>query len=151
MPPIRLTAKVIFLSLFLIKPVSANGSIEIKNAWSPEAPPITKVMAGYMEISNLSNSNIKIQSAKSPLFKKVEIHLSDTHNGMMRMVKQDNLLIKAKSRIVLKSGALHMMLIGRKKVIRHKALIPVTLLLNNGEEINFNLLVRETAPEKHHH
>ena len=147
--------KIIFLitlCLSLINTVNAANSISIENAWSPEAPPVTKVMAGYMKINNHSGNDLKITSAKSALFKRVEIHLTEMKNGMMSMVKQENLNIKAKSHIELKPGGLHMMLMGKLKPINKGSKIPVTLTLNNGETVQINLIVKiDNEPQVMHH
>ena len=129
---------------------SAN-SLKIENAWSPEAPPVAKVMAGYMQIHNVSNKDVKISSAESNLFKRVEIHLTETQNGMMRMVKQNNLTIKTKKQVELKPGGLHMMLIGPKTPLRSGSIIPVILTLDNGEKINLDLKVKDEPQQDHHH
>ena len=146
---------IIFITLFLslINGVNASNSISIENAWSPEAPPVVKVMAGYMIINNHSNQNIKIKSAQSDLFQRVEIHLTKMKNGMMSMIKQENLNIKAKSHIQLKSGGLHMMLMGKLKPIVKGSIIPVTLTFDNGENVKVNLLVKkdEKSQDMHHH
>lgn len=145
-------SRIFFVFLFLMSNANAANSLKIENAWSPEAPPVTKVMAGYMTISNLSNKDIKIQSAKSNLFKYVEIHLSEMKDGMMRMVKQENLSIKAKSHIELKQGGLHMMLMGKLKPIKTGSVITVILMLDNGESININLAVKNNnEPQMMHH
>ncbi len=130
-------------SLFLIGSANAASSIKIETTWSPEAPPVVKVMAGYMTIHNLSDKDIKFQSAKSNLFNKVEIHLTQMKNGMMNMLKQENLNIKAKSHIELKPGGLHMMLMGKLKPVSKGSMIPVTLTFDNGEIININLKVKD--------
>jgi len=130
------------ICLFFINTVTAASAIKIENAWSPEAPPVVKVMAGYMKINNLSNKDIKIQSAKSSLFNKVEIHLSEMKNGMARMTKQENLVVKAKSHIELKPGELHMMLMGKLKPVKTGSIIPVILTLDNGEKIHIKLKVK---------
>lgn len=149
---IKLLSRAGFIYIFLVATAYSADSIKIVNAWSPEAPPVTKVMAGYMKIINNSNKNLKIQSAKSKLFKRVEIHLTESKDGMMRMVKQDNLSIKAKSQIELKPGGLHMMLMGKLQAIKSGSVIPVTLTLNNGKMINLNLTVKnEPQQEQHHH
>ena len=135
--------KLVFItSLFFIGSANAENSIKIENTWSPEAPPVVKVMAGYMKIHNLSDKNIKIQSVKSNLFNKVEIHLTQMKNGMMNMIKQESLNIKAKNHIELKPGGLHMMLMGKLKPISKGSVIPVTLTFDNGEIININLKVK---------
>ncbi|MCK5724024.1 MAG: copper chaperone PCu(A)C, partial [Gammaproteobacteria bacterium] len=107
---IKTLSQTLFICLCFISTANAADSLQIENAWSPEAPPVAKVMAGYMKINNLSNKDIKILSAKSDLFKRVEIHLTEMSDGMMRMIKQENLKIKAKGHIELKPGGLHMML-----------------------------------------
>ena len=133
---------IFFISLFSISSANAASAIKIENAWSPEAPPVVKVMAGYMKINNLSNKDIKIKSAKSDLFKKVEIHLTQMKDGMMRMIKQEDLNIEAKGHIELKPGGLHMMLMGKLKPVKTGSIIPVTLTFDNGETININLKVK---------
>ena len=135
--------KLVFIAnLFLISSANAASSIKIENTWSPDAPPVVKVMAGYMKIHNLSNKDIKIQSAKSGLFNKVEIHLTQIKNGMTKMVKQENLNIKAKNHVELKPGGLHMMLMGKLKPISKGSTIPITLTFDNGEVINISLKVK---------
>ncbi|MCK4864200.1 MAG: copper chaperone PCu(A)C [Gammaproteobacteria bacterium] len=135
-------SRIFFVSLFSISSANAASAIKIENPWSPEAPPVAKVMAGYMKIYNLSNKDIKIQSAKSSVFKKIEIHLTEMNNGMMRMIKQDNLNIKANAHIELKPGGLHMMLIGKLKPIKSGSIIPLTLSFDNGETVKINLKVK---------
>lgn len=144
--------RIVFVCLFSISTVHAADSLKVINAWSPEAPPVAKVMAGYMTIDNLSSKDIKILSAKSNSFKRVEIHLTEMKDGMMRMTKQENLTVKANSHIELKQGGLHMMLMGKLKPIKTGSIIPVTLILNNNETIDVKLKVKvNDAPAVMHH
>lgn len=139
---IKLTFQIFITALFLTNSAYAASLIKIENAWSPDAPPVVKVMAGYMKIHNMSNKDIIIKSAKSELFKKVEIHLSEMKYGMMRMTKQENLNIKARSHIELKPGGLHMMFMGKLKPVKSGSIIPVSLSFDNGEAIQINLKVK---------
>jgi len=147
---IKTFSKSFFTSILLIGMTNATAasSLKVENAWSPEAPPVTKVMAGYMKIHNLSGKDIKILFAKSSLFKNIEIHLTEIKNGMMRMVKQNKLNIKAKGHIELKPGGLHMMLIGKLKPISSGSFIPITISFDNGETMSVNLEVRTDRPSK---
>lgn len=152
MKSLKNVTQIIFGISCLIGTAHAANTIKVENAWSPEAPPVTKVMAGYMKIKNISNKDVKIKSAKSKLFKRVEIHLSKMKNGMMSMIKQENLVIKAKEQIELKSGGLHMMLMGKLKPIRRGTKIPVTLTFSNNESVEINLDVKtDDAPQMMHH
>ena len=149
----KIVSRLLFVCLFFITTANAADSLQIENAWSPEAPPVAKVMAGYMKITNLTNKDIKILSAKSDLFKRVEIHLTEMSDGMMRMIKQENLKIKAKGHIELKPGGLHMMLMSKLKPIKAGSVIVVTLTLDNGETINIKLKVKinDAHQMMHHH
>lgn len=139
---IKLLNRIFFVFLFLISTANAADSLTIENAWSPEAPPVAKVLAGYMKINNLSNKDIKIKSVKSNLFERIEIHNTEMKDGMMKMVKQENLTIKANANVELKPGGLHMMLIGKRKLITAGSLIDVTLTFDNGDTITQNLMVK---------
>ena len=52
---LKLLNRVFFISLFLISSANAASALKIENTWSPEAPPVAKVMAGYMKITNMSD------------------------------------------------------------------------------------------------
>ena len=129
--------------MFMVNTATASNTIQIENAWSPEAPPVVKVLAGYMKINNLSNKDIKIKKVKSALFERVEIHLTEMKNGMMKMVKQENLNIKAKGSVELKPGGLHMMLIGKSQPVKAGSIIPLTITFDNGETQKVNLKVKD--------
>lgn len=135
-------SRISLIFLFLANTANAGNAIKIENAWSPEAPPVVKVLAGYMKINNLTNKDIKIKSVKSSLFERVEIHITEMKNGMMKMVKQENLNIKAKGYVELKPGGLHMMLIGKSKQVKDGSVIPLTLSFDNGETITVDLKVK---------
>lgn len=137
---------IFFVSFVLNNTAFAANSINIENAWSPEAPPVAKVMAGYMKINNSSNKDVQIKSAKSALFKNVEIHRTEMKDGMMSMIKQKNLKIKANDHIELKPGGLHMMLMGKLMPVKSGSMIPVTLTFDNAEIININLKVKIDNP-----
>lgn len=145
----------LFCQLSLLYVVFSSGAIAatltFENAWSPEAPPVAKVLAGYMKINNISNKEVKIVSANSKFFKRVEIHLTKSRDGMMTMVKQDTLPIAAKGQVELKAGGLHLMLIGPKKSFRNGSVIPLNIKLNNKEILKLKLAVKKDSATTHHH
>lgn len=143
----------LLLFLFSTSTSYAANDLKFDNTWSPEAPPVAKVMAGYMKITNSGTKDVHIVSAKSPLFKKVEIHLTEMKNGMMTMTEQKNLVIKSKSHIELKSGGLHMMLMGKLKPISKGSVIPIAVTFDNAKTVNIKLIVKASDEEQdmHHH
>ena len=146
--------KAILFSFMTLMPVITMAEITVTNAWSPEAPPVSKVMAGYMDIKNNSAHHEHIFSASSPLFKKVEIHRTEHKNGMMRMLKEDDLYLPGHDTVRLHSGGLHMMLIGKKQPIKKGDVIPVTLDFGNNRTQLIKLEVKEPSASdmhQHHH
>lgn len=128
-----------------------NNELVITKAWVKEAPPGVKVLAGYLNISNLSHSEIHIAEIKSPDFKSVEIHHSVIEDGIAKMVKQNTLAIKAGETIKLEPGGLHLMLI--KPDTRKKQGDEVTLdLYLSGESImTIKAPVQQATGHTNHH
>ncbi len=74
-----------FLVLFSLNHVSADENITVQNAWIREAPPGIKIMAGYLEIENLSDKTLALMSAESTEFERIEFHLSQIEDGIAKM------------------------------------------------------------------
>ena len=48
----------------------ADDSLEIDDAWTPEAPPVSKVMAAYMEIENETPQDRKAVALQCSAFER---------------------------------------------------------------------------------
>lgn len=131
--------------------VSAEPMLKVQQAWSPEAPPVAKVMAGYLTLVNNGNKKITIVKSESPLFSRVEIHSMEMKDGMMSMKKLEQVSIDSKASLKLKPGNLHLMLIGPKNRVLAGNKIPVTLHFKNGGTFSFELDVNKNNPHENHH
>jgi len=129
--------------LLMAGAIWANDKLSISRAWSPEAPPVVKVLAAYALIENKSANDITIVSIQSPDFNKVEIHRIESENGMMSMVKQAQLTIPAGKVISLQPGEIHIMLIGPRKIFRDGDTLQLNLELDNGQQQTFMVPVRK--------
>jgi copper(I)-binding protein len=49
----------------------------------------TPILGAFMEISNHSDGNIKLLSANTKGYKRLELHKTVFQGGMMKMIKQD--------------------------------------------------------------
>lgn len=101
----RLLAAVILISIAC----SAQATLEIRDAWSPEAPP-GRTMAGFMEIENTGQTPIVLVQGMSPQFGSIEIHDMVNDDGVMRMRKLDGLTIAPQQTVMLRPGSFHIML-----------------------------------------
>jgi len=142
------------LVLLFSSPAYADD-IMIENAWIREAPPISRVQAGYATINNTQNYNVTIIAASSPAFKKVEFHKTVLENGLSKMLRQSSITIPSKSQIVLKPESMHMMLFNPIKPLHSGEKINITFTLKNENLITAGFIVKNSfdpniSQHKHH-
>jgi len=69
---------------------------------------------------------------------------------MMRMIKQDKLVIPAGKQVELAPGGLHMMLMKPKHPIKNGDKLQVTFELDNGETAEVSFVVRPRSMHNQH-
>lgn len=136
-------ALTIFIFSLTTQAADQSGRLKIKNAYSPEMPPVVKILAGYMELHNPSNKDITITGVSSPDFEHVEIHSMVMSDGMMHMVRQDKLVIPANGQINLEPGDLHVMFINKSRNFRMGDHISLTIKYEQGSQ-TIKVPVRKT-------
>ena len=131
--------KTIFFALIVLLSSSCNqsssNSIDTTDAWIREAPPNASMLAGYVTITNNSDQERILTSAKSKQFKMVEIHKTIIEDGVAKMRRQDDLAIPAGSSLVLEPGSYHLMLMMPKSALKADDQVTVTLGLRAGDDI----------------
>jgi copper(I)-binding protein len=132
----------ILLVLVCLSHVSADDSIIVRDAWMLEAPPNARVIAGYMTIENKTAKSRTLINVSSDKFKRIEVHRTEMHGDVMRMVPQEKLEIPAKGEVSLKPGNYHLMLIGPESVPKEGEVVNLELQFDNGYTKNINLTVR---------
>jgi periplasmic copper chaperone A len=141
----RLSQKILVLfCLSLLTATWAGASeISVTNPWIREAPPVAEMLAAYMTISNNSKNMVQLESATCVDFEMVEIHRTETHEGMSRMIKQSNLQIESGENVMLKPGGYHLMLMKPKRHLQNGDKVLLELHFNNGEVITVKADVQE--------
>ena len=139
-------------TLIFSQPVFAGSGVSIENAWIAEAPPVSKVLAAYMEFKNNNNQAVSIVSAESESFERTEFHQTQYKNDMAKMQKQDNLTIPANSRLEFEPGGHHIMLFNPLKKLKAGDKVNFLFKLDNGESIETLATVkRQNMNHSHDH
>lgn len=132
---------------------TSHAGVDIKtdNAMVRSPIPGMANTAGYMELTNLTKSDIILTKAMSDIADKVEYHNHIMNSGVMKMVKLDKLVVPAGEKITFQSGGLHLMFIGltKKKNLPNK--VEVTLISETGEQYPVELEVKSIKAQHHHH
>ena len=145
----RLT--LLFSLLFFSQITIAESTLIFEGAWIAEAPPVSKVMAAYMEISNPSDKITKIVSANSASFKKISFHQTQQKNGMASMKHIDTLAIPAKGKFILEAGSYHMMLFNPVKRFKAGDLVNFEFKLDSGDVIKLAVPVKKQMTDNMTH
>lgn len=101
-----------------------------------------KTSAIYMVIVNQTNQQDRLIAAKASAAETVEIHETRMENDIMKMQKVDGVEIPANSKVELKPGGYHIMLINLKQDLKAGEKIPFTLIFEKNGEINLEAEVR---------
>ncbi len=142
----------LFLVLFSLNYALADENITVQNAWLREAPPTIKIMAGYLEIENLSDKTLTLISAESAEFERIEFHLSQIEDGVARMEQQDQIVIPANTTFSFKPGGYHMMLFNNTAPMREGKIASIKLTFADNKVLMFDAMVkRSDSTELHNH
>jgi len=134
----------------------AETAIKIDDAWVRSAPPSAKVMAGYMKMTNHSLKTITVTDINSPQFKKVEVHRTVMHEGMMHMEKVEPLNLDSHQQLILEPGGYHLMLIKPVDVIAEGEQVHFNFSFDNGDKLSLMAEVKDGEEQMghgggHHH
>jgi len=100
-----------------------------------------QVVAGFAELVNHANSELRVTGISSEAFGRSEIHRTIVENDVAKMRKQDEIVIPAHSSITLQHGGLHMMLMQPKQELTAGEDIVVQLELDNGKSLSVSFKV----------
>ncbi len=123
----------------------------VEGAWIREAPPVAKVMAGYLTIRNPAAEAVVLEGAESPLFDRIEIHRTGMKGGMASMERQQGVTIPARGQVKFVPGGLHLMLMGPKKPLVAGSTATITLRFKGGHTLPVQFTVRAAAEEPVQH
>ena len=124
--------KLVFLSLFFCHSAFAELP-SIIDPVIPATPPGAQVAAGYLSLTNNSDSTLTIDGASSAVAKKVEIHLSKVENDVAKMIKQDSVKVEAGATFEFKHGSYHLMLMGLENALKPGDVVDIILETSNGD------------------
>lgn len=136
--------------LFVVWKVWAaeSGGVSVTDAWVRPTIGEGRITAAYMTITNDSNRDDVLQSARSPKAKAVELHKTTmTADGVMQMREvKDGLPIAAGGSVELAPGKFHLMVMGLDEALAAGGTLPLTLEFAKSGPMEVTVPVSATAP-----
>ena len=128
-----------------------KGDIQVRHPWSRATPAGAKVGVGYMEIRNNGTLPDRLLSATTPLAARVELHVTSREGEVMKMRQVRSFAVPAGSRIELRPGAGHLMLVDLVRPLKKGERFPLTLRFERAGEIQVELEVQEMGSRHPRH
>ncbi|RLA08552.1 MAG: copper chaperone PCu(A)C [Gammaproteobacteria bacterium] len=139
--------KIILASIMMLASISVNAAdLVIDNPWVRAAPQNAPATAAFMKIINNSKVDKKLvkASVSNPdNYKVIELHRTLKQDGMMKMIKQEFMPIKAGGELVLQPGSWHIMLIQPKAVPKVGESVKLTLEFDDGSKLDVEAPVKK--------
>ncbi len=130
-----------------------STDIVIHDPWVRSAPPNAPMLGLFMQIRNKTHHDIKLLSAQAKGYQRVELHRTINQSGVMKMLKQDFMLINTNHYLDLKPGSWHIMLIGPELVPMQGDKVMIKLSFDNGLTQSIHAPVRkdQAITNNNHH
>lgn len=132
----------------------AAGTLEVSNAWIPQAPPGAGAMAGYLDLKNPGDQTVNIVSAKSDRFREVSLHQTVIEDGMARMRPLEDVAVAPGKTFMFMPGGNHLMLMGPVSALAPGDSVTIEFELSDGQQLKAAFTVRsadEAAGDAHEH
>ncbi|MBL1276196.1 MAG: copper chaperone PCu(A)C [Ectothiorhodospiraceae bacterium] len=124
--------------------------VEVHDAWVREAPPNASVMAAYLTLHNHSDKGRTMVRAESPDFEKVEMHRTEQHEGMTRMVPVSRVMLSPNGSVSFQPRGMHLMLMKPKKRLKSGDSITLSLFFTDKTSMLISLPVKKVAGKDDH-
>ncbi len=147
----KFSRSIVAYGLAVMSAQALADSLTLSDAWVRALPPVQKVTAGYVTVSNTSDSPIVLTGGASPVASKVEIHTTKEVDGYMRMQPVPELLVPAGGEVSLAPGGDHLMLMGLERMPVDGEEVQICLTTKGGDTACTAAQVRRDDKGGHHH
>ena len=134
---------IIFLALLAVAAPVFSQPLHVTDAWIKNLPPTVPMRAGYLQLVNHDDKVATIVSISSDAFKKVEIHQTMNHDGVMSMHPIKNLVLEPNEIATLKPGGMHLMLIKPSRELKIGDEVKIKLQFDNDTSQTILMTVKK--------
>lgn len=121
---------------------SADGAIQVTEAWVRSMPVGIPNTAAFFEINNNLPKAVTLVSVSTPVAKQSEIHETIQQGPFVTMNEVKKVTIPAKESVGLKPGGLHVMLVGLEKPLEEGQTVPLTLTFQDGMKVKVDAKIK---------
>lgn len=155
------TSKARFIAAFILllgqsvfaveKPAPQTlADVRVEGAYINVPLPGKGSTAGFFTLHNRSDKDIALVAVQSDLAERIELHSHSHEDGMMKMRKEQQVVIPAHSRVAFAPMAYHLMFFNVLREIRTGDEVGLTLIFEGDQRYPVTAQVRSLFDHKHH-
>ena len=119
------------------------GEITVNNAWIAEAPPVSRVHAGYFTLHNGGSKPVTLKTVSSEMYGNIEMHLSIEKDGVSSMQWLQQIEIPAGEDVAFAPGGYHLMLFRPVKRLKQGDEVKLHFGFADGSRITTTAIVKK--------
>ncbi len=119
------------------------GEITVNNAWIAEAPPVSRVHAGYFTLHNGGSKPVTLKTVSSEMYGNIEMHLSIEKDGVSSMQWLQQIEIPAGEDFAFAPGGYHLMLFRPVKRLKQGDEVKLHFGFADGSRITTTATVKK--------
>ncbi|TXL74894.1 copper chaperone PCu(A)C [Vineibacter terrae] len=122
-----------------------RGDLKIAKPWARETARMARAGGAFMTIENTGSTPDKLLKASSPAAARTEVHTVIQDGDVMRMREVSALDLAPKSKVELKPGGYHVMLMDLKAPLKAGDRFPMTLTFEKAGEVTVDIVVEKMS------
>lgn len=136
------TAMLQAASLALAQGTQPAAGIQVSEPWARATGKMAHSGVAYLALENSSDRSDRLISASTPAAGRVELHTHIKDGDIMRMRQVQSVEVGPRSKLQLKPGGLHLMLLDLKGPLVEGAQFPLTLRFEKAGEVTVEVAVQ---------
>ena len=122
-----------------------HGNLKIAHPWARETPRMARAGGAFLVIENTGDTADRLLKATSPAAGRTEVHSVTMDGNVMRMREVEAIDLAAKSKVELKPGGYHIMLMELKAPLKAGDKFPLTLTFEKAGDVTVEIVVEKMA------
>lgn len=127
-----------------------SADITVEDAYVNIPLPGKTTVAAYFTLHNKSAQDIALVSVRTALTERAELHSHSHKDGVMRMRREDQVMIPANSSVAFASGSWHVMLFNVTQTLQTGEQLHLTLIFSDGTQLPVMVQIRSLFDQPHH-
>jgi copper(I)-binding protein len=126
-----------------LAPTAWSAQLDSQDPWIRTAPPGSRILAGYVVLTNSSPKPVQLVGVSSTAFSGVEMHSTVIESSIARMERDATVTVPAGKSTRFEPSGRHLMLIDPKQKLTNGATVPITFTFDDGSSQVITFKMRE--------